>query len=165
MRAIFHRFDAALIDHLFQPLSDSLSYWIGLDRRRMAGLCLDGAAVAWILAQAGALSRAVTQWQPGVALPRLLLLLLGLVALSSLRAAFRRVGSGSGANPLRLAMQPHRGVALALLALRLSALTGFASVADGAMLVFAVCALYLGACASPPARRRARQAAAASGAW
>jgi hypothetical protein len=164
MRATFTRFDATLIDRLFQPASDSLAYLIGLDRRRLANLCLDVASVAWILSKAAGVSQAVTLWQPAAAFPRLVLLLLGLVALSCLRAAFRRVETRRGANPLRLAMLPHRGVALALLVLRLSTLTDFASVADGVMLAFAVCALYLGACASPPARRRARQAAA-SGAW
>jgi hypothetical protein len=62
-------------------------------------------------------------------------------------------------------MLPHRGVVLALLAARLSALAGFANVADLAMLGFAACALYLGACTTrPPEQRRARWLAASSAA-
>lgn len=88
---------------------------------------------------------------------RMLLLLLGLVALTSLRVVFRRAHIRNGANPLRAAMLPHRGIVLALFAARLVALAGFAGVADLAMLGFVGCALYLGACATrPPVHRRTR---------
>ena len=99
----------------------------------------------------------------GAAFLRILLLLLGLVALTSLRIAFRRAGVRNGANPLRVTMLPHRGVALALLAARLVALGGFAGVADLAMLGFAACALYLGACATRPPEHRRRRWLATSG--
>lgn len=159
MRTTFRRFDAVLIDRVFQPVCNALAGWAGMERQRLAALCLDAASVAWIVSQAGALSHAVAQWQPGLALPRLLLLLLGLAALSSLRVAFQRVGAKDGPNPLRPAMLPHRGMALALLAVRLTAPSGLAGAADVVMLICAVCALYLGACASPPARRRGRRVA------
>lgn len=157
MRANFTRFDDALIERVFQPIADSITCRIGLDRLRIAAVCLDAASIAWILSRAGALAQAVLQWDPGTALSRTLLLLLGLVALTSLRTVFRRVGAGSGANPLRVAMLPHRGVVLALLLVRLPALPGFAGMADLAMLGLAACALYLGACvAQPPGQRRAQ---------
>jgi hypothetical protein len=156
MQASFARFDNALIEYVFQPLADSITYRIGLDRLRVARCCLDAASIAWILSQAGSLSQAVTQWDSGAAFLRLLLLILGLAALTSVRTLFRRVASRGGANPLRAAMLPHRGVILALLVARLLALSGFDGAADLAMLGFAACALYLGACATrPPVQRRA----------
>jgi hypothetical protein len=160
MKAKFVRFDDALIERIFQPLADSITCRIGLDRLSIAGFCLDAASVAWILSRAGGLALAVTQWDPGAAFPRMLLLLLGLVALTSLRTVFRRVGARSGANPLRVTMLSHRGVVLALLAARLPVLGEFAGIADVTMLGFAACALYLGACASrPPMHRRTLVAA------
>jgi hypothetical protein len=157
MQASFSRFDDALIERAFQPLADSITTRIGLDRLRIAGLCLDAASLAWIVSQAGALADAMTQSDPIAAVFRVVLLLLGLVALTSLRTLFRRVGARTGANPLRVAMLPHRGIVLALLVARLPTLTGFAGMADLAMLGFAACALYLGACASrPPVQRNAR---------
>jgi len=157
MQASFARFDNALIEHVFQPLADLITDRIGLDPLRVVGICLDAASIAWILSQAGALTQAVTQWDAAASFLRMLLLVLGLVALTSLRVVFRRGRIRNGANPLRVAMLPHRGIVLALLAARLVALAGFAGVADLAMLGFAGCALYLGACAArPPARRRSR---------
>ena len=151
----FARFDGILIERVFQPIADTISHRMALDRLRLAGFCVDAASVAWVLSQAGGLSAAVAHSQPAEASLRLLLLLLGLVALRSLRELFGRVGAAKGANPLRVAMLPHRGVLLALLVARLPALGSFAAAADLIMLLLAVCALYLGACASrPPVRRR-----------
>jgi hypothetical protein len=149
----FASFDSALIERVFQPAADAVAYRLGLDRLRVAGFCLDGASIAWILSQAGSLSDAVTQWQACTAFLRLVLLMLGLLALCSLRVAFRRVIAAKGMNPLRVMMLPHRGVVLALLAARLPALDGFASTADFAALLCAICALYLGACTPPPPAR------------
>jgi hypothetical protein len=166
MQASFARFDNALIECVFQPLANSVTYWIGLDRLCIAVYCLDAASVAWVLSRAGALTKATTQWQAGAASLRVLLLLLGLMALTSLRTLFRRVGTRSGANPLRVTMLPHRCVVLALLAARLPALGGFSGVADLVMLGFAACALYLGACAArPPVRRRIRWLATSGARW
>jgi hypothetical protein len=58
-------------------------------------------------------------------------------------------------------MLQHRCVVLALLAARLPALAGLAGGADLAMLGFAACALYLGACTTrPPVHRHSRWLAA-----
>jgi hypothetical protein len=166
MQVSFARFDNALIECVFQPFADSVNCWSGLDRLCIAGYCLDAASVAWVLSRAGALTRAMTQMQAGTASLRVLLLLLGLMALTSLRTVFRRVGARGGANPLRVTMLPHRCVVLALLAARLLTLGGFAGEADLAMLGFAACALYLGACvAGPPARRRTRWLATPGARW
>lgn len=157
MQVSFARFDDALIEYMFQPFADLITGRLGLDRLRVVGICLDAASIAWILSQAGALAHAVTQWDAVASFLRVLLLLLGLVALASLRIVFRRARIRNGANPLRAAMLPHRGIVLALLAARLVALAGFAGVADFTMLAFAGCALYLGACATrPPAHRCSR---------
>jgi hypothetical protein len=157
MQTGFSRIDDTLIERVFQPLADLTTDRIGLDRLTIVRLCLDAASVACILAQAGALTQAVTQWEPGEAFGRAGLLLLELVALSSLRMAFGRVGGSRGTNSLRVTMLPHRCVVLALLVGRLLAPTGFAGMADLAMLGFAACALYLGACVTRrPLRRRAR---------
>jgi hypothetical protein len=161
MQASFARIDDALIERVFQPLADSAACRTGLDRFRLAAFFLDAASVAWILSQAGTLTEAVTQWDAGAGCLHVLLLLLGLAALTSLRTAFHRVRVSNGANPLRVTMLPHRGVVLALLAARLMALGGFAGTADLAMLGFATCALYLGACATrPPEHGRSRWLAA-----
>ncbi|HTW69194.1 MAG TPA: hypothetical protein VME47_04830 [Acetobacteraceae bacterium] len=146
----FACFDGALIERVFQPAADAISYRLGLDRLRIAGFCLDGASIAWIFSQAGGLSEAVTQWQACTVFLRVVLLMLGLLALCSLRVAFQRVTAAKGMNPLRVMMLPHRGVLLMLFATRLLALDSFASAADFAALSFALCALYLGACVSPP---------------
>ncbi|HUN43029.1 MAG TPA: hypothetical protein VMU81_22280 [Acetobacteraceae bacterium] len=146
----FACFDSALIERVFQPAADAVAYRLGLDRLRIAGFCLDGASIAWILSQAGSLSDAVIRWQAGTAFLRLVLLLLGLLALCSLRVAFQRVTRAKGMNPLRIMMLPHRGVLLALMATRLLLISSFAGAADLTALSFALCALYLGACASPP---------------
>lgn len=162
MRKVLARFDDALIERLFQPLADTLSDRIGLNRSAAACRCLDAASIAWILSQAGALSDAVTRWDAESAFPRIVLLLLGLAALSSLRTLFRRIGAGQKANPLRVAMQPHRCVVLVLLVATLPEAIGLGGLADLAMLGFATCALYIGACATrPPVERRAPRVATA----
>lgn len=154
----FACFDSALIERVFQPAADAVAYRLGLDRLRVAGFCLDGASIAWILSQAGSLSDAVTQWQACTAFLRLVLLMLGLLALCSLRVAFRRITAAKGMNPLRVMMLPHRGVVLVLFFTRLLAVDSFANAADFAALAFALCALYLGACTSPPPTTLSREA-------
>jgi len=154
----FAYFDGALIERVFQPAADTVSHHFGFDRLRIAGFCLDASSIGWILSQAGSLSEAVARWQAGAGLLRVLLLMLGLLALGSLRLAFQRVGAVRGMSPLRVTMLPHRGVLLALLCWRLLTLGGFANVADLAALSFALCALYLGACAAPPPRCLSRKA-------
>jgi hypothetical protein len=100
------------------------------------------------------LSGAVATWNGAAVLA---LPLLGLVALVSLRMLFRRTGDRA-ANPLRLAMQPHRAVALLMLVSSLARLhaPSLADAADLAMLMCAASALYLGACVERPPMRRGR---------
>ncbi len=160
MRRAFAALDDLLFERLFQPASDLISYRIGLSRTAAACFCIDIACLAWIVSCERALSDAVAAWN-GAAVFELALPLLGLVALVSLRMLFRRTGDRL-ANPLRLAMQPHRAIALLMLIsslVRLQALS-LADAADLAMLICAASALYLGACAGRPPIRRGRWRAA-----
>lgn len=155
MRQMFAPLDDMLIERLFQPLSDLITYRAGGDRAGTACLCINLASFAWIVSRAPGLSDAVLSWRSGTACLDLLFLLLGLVALISLRTLFRRAGRKHG-NPLRPAMQPHRAIVLLMIATRLLQLQspGLAEAADIAMLIFATSALYLGACTEPPPVRR-----------
>jgi hypothetical protein len=164
MRRAFTPLDDVLFERLFQPASDLISYRIGLSRTTTACFCIDIACLAWIVSCEPALSAAVAAWN-GAAVFGLALPLLGLVALVSLRTLFRRTGD-SLANPLRLAMQPHRAVAMLMLVSSLVRLhaPSLADAADLAMLMCAASALYLGACVGrPPIRRRWRLAQALGG--
>jgi hypothetical protein len=155
MQRHFARLDDALIERVFQPLADAITQRFGLGRLRAACFCLDGASIAWILSQSRGLGEAATAWHAGDASLRGILLLLGLVAMSSLRTLFQRLGAdGSSGSPLRRAMLPHRAVVLALLAGRTVNADGMEALADMAMLALAAAALYLGACAAPPPVRR-----------
>jgi hypothetical protein len=147
--------DDALIERLFQPASDLLAYRVGLSRATAACFCIDLASLSWIASRAGGMSGSVAAGNAGGATLEFALLLLGLAALISLRTLFRRAG-GKQANPLRLAMRPHRAVVLLMLAARLLQLQapGLGPAADLAMLVFAASALYLGACNERPPIRR-----------
>jgi len=155
MRKTFAPLDDMLIERVFQPASDAISDRIGLGREIAACFCLDLASLAWIVSRVSGLSDAVSAWDACNACLNAALLLLGLVALMSLRLLFRRAG-GKAKNPLRMAMQPHRAVVLLMLVVRLTQLgtPSIAGVADVAMWVCAASALYLGACAArPPVRR------------
>jgi hypothetical protein len=158
MRKTFAPLDDVLIERLFQPFADMLTGHTGISRATTSCLCIDIASLAWIVSRAGGLSGAVTAWDCGDAFVDLMLLLLGLVALISLRALFRRTAPKKQANPLRLAMQPHRAIVLLMLASRLAQLHApdLPSVADVVMLMCATSALYLGACAERPPLRRQR---------
>lgn len=171
MRGIFASFDDALIERLFQPVSDLCADRFGLGRARVACLCVDIASVGWILAQARALSAAVMDWEGGVTFCRVVVLLIGLLALLSLRVLFSRTGDGANVNPLRPVMRPYRAIVLSMLVARAVQLgvgsTEFADLGDGAdvaMLLFAAMALYLGACTERPPVRRTWFAVAAAGA-
>jgi hypothetical protein len=155
MRKTFAPLDDLLIERMFQPVSDMLAHRIGLSRTAVACFCLDIASLSWIVSRSRGLSDAVLAWDPGASFLDLALLLLGLIALISLRTLFRRAGRKQ-ANPLRVAMRPHRAIVLLMLACRLVQLQapGLADAADLAMLLCAAAALYLGACAErPPVRR------------
>ena len=157
MRKTFAPLDDALIERLFQPIADLMTYRMGVSRSRIACFCIDIASLSWIASRARGLSDAVTAWDASTAFLDVSLLLLGLIALISLRTLFRRAGGKQG-NPLRLAMRPHRAIVLLMLAAQLIELQSpdLPAIAGIAMLVFAASALYLGACAERPPVRRAR---------
>jgi hypothetical protein len=154
MRRTFALLDGALIERVFQPVCDWLLRQTGITRTRTTCLCLDAAALAWILSRTQGLSDLAAHWEAGSAAVSFAVLLLGLVALISLRTLFRRAGDRKPANPLRLAMLPHRAVLLLMLVSRLVQLRDLGDAADLLMLVCAVAALYLGACVERPRLRR-----------
>ena len=156
MRKTFGPFDDFLIERLFQPLTDLIAQRGGFSRSAASCFCIDIASLAWIVSRAQGLSDAAAHWD-GAALMGPARLMLGLVALVSLRTLLRKSGGNGLGNPLRAAMRPHRAVALMLLLARLAQIHAIdlADTADTVMLVFAVSAMYLGACAErPPLRRR-----------
>ena len=157
MRRTFTALDDVLIERVFQPVSDLLSNQLQLSKAKAACICVDAASLAWIVSRAPGLSVAVIAWESGTAILDLALLLLGLAALISLRSLFRRAMVEKRANPLRIAMRPHRGMVVLMLATRPVQLMTFdlTDAADLAMLLCAASALYLAACAQhPPVRRR-----------
>jgi len=158
MRRTFAQVDDSLIERVFQPLADTLADRLGMDRFAAACVCVDIASVGCIVSQARSLAAGLLSWDAGGPWLRVALLLMGLVALASLRTLFKRVGAGGGGNsPLRLSMQPHRAVVLLMLLSRVAGIgdAGAGELADAVMLIFAAVALYLGACAArPPVRRR-----------
>lgn len=157
MRKTFSPLDNVLIERLFQPALDLITDRSGVGRASAACFCADMASLSWIVSRTRGLSDAVTAWDASNAFVGFALLLLGLAALTGLRALFRRAG-GSHGNPLRTSMQPHRAIVVLMLVARLVQLQTFAlaDVADLAMLMFAGSALYLGACTERPPVRRSR---------
>jgi hypothetical protein len=155
MRKTFAPLDDALIERLFQPISDLMWYRMGIGRGTAACFCLDLASLSWIVSCTRGLTNAMVSWDSAAVSLDALLLLLGLVALISLRTLFNRARGKQG-NPLRPAMQPHRAIVLLMLAARLLQLhlPSLAGAADIAMLAFATSALYFAACTErPPVRR------------
>lgn len=168
MRESFTRMDDVLIDRLFQPLADWLNGNMALGTNRAARTAIDLASLFWILAQAGALSRAAVSHEPGLALVVGVMIVLGLWGLTTLRAVFQqkdggaKARAGAQANPLRPGMQLHRAICLLwMVALALKTVlapSGFVSLALLAVGVFATSAVYIGACNNqPPAWREARK--------
>jgi hypothetical protein len=164
MRKTFEPLDDVLIERLFQPLADLIWHRTGLGRATAACFCLDVTALSWIVSRSAGMSDAVTAWDAATAFLDLAVLLLGLVALTSLRTLFRRAGLQQG-NLVRPAMRPHRAIVLLMLGARLTQLpaSDLTGAADIAMLLFAVSGLYLGACSErPPVRRGSAALIAAS---
>ncbi len=155
MRKTFASIDDTLIERLFQPVTDLLANRLGLGRANAACVCIDAASLSWIVSRARGLSDDAASWHVATSLFEVSILLLGLVALLSLRTLFRRTGTRQ-ANPLRQAMRPHRAVVLLMLAARSVQLQApcLTDLADLAMLVCAAFALYLSACAERPPLRR-----------
>ena len=156
MRKTFVPLDDVLIEHVFQPASDLMFVQFGLIRATLACFCIDAASLAWIVSRTAALSDAVKTTAVTTVCFDAAVLLLGLAALISLRTVFRRAATKQQANPLRLAMQPHRAVVLLMLAARVVEMRApeLADAADLGMLICATSALYLGACAEHPPIRR-----------
>jgi hypothetical protein len=155
MRKTFAPLDDVLIEWLFQPLADLIWRRTGLGRAAAACFCLDVTSLSWIVSRSAGMSDAVAAWDAATAFLDLAVLLLGLVALISLRGLFRHAGLQQG-NPLRPAMRPHRAIVLLMLGARLMQLPALdlTGAADVAMLAFAASGLYLGACSErPPVRR------------
>lgn len=156
MRVTFASFDELLIERVFQPACNVLADRFGITRRGAAGFCLDIACLGWIIARVPPLSQEVMAWKAMAATFDLVILLLGLTALTGLRTVFRRRADVRQANPLRQTMRPHRAVLLLMFLARLGQLQepGLTEYADIAMLLAAIAALYLGACAGrPPVHR------------
>jgi hypothetical protein len=155
MGVMFASFDAYLIERLFQPACNLLTDRFGVARTSAAGFCLDIASLGWIVARVPPLSKEVVAWDAMAATLHLVILLVGLTALIGLRTVFRRQ-AGRQANPLRQTMRPHRAILLVMLIARFAQFQapGMAEFADMAMLLAAIAALYLGACAErPPVHR------------
>jgi hypothetical protein len=155
MRKTFVALDDALIERVFQPVFNFVSRRLGVTRAVAACFCVDIASLAWIISRAQGASDAVAAWDAITVFLDGALLLLGVIALISLRTLFRRAAAKKQANPLRLAMQPHRAVVLLMLVARLAQLQpiSLTDTADLVMLTCAAAALYLGACAEPPPLR------------
>ncbi len=167
MRVTFASFDEFLIERMFQPACNLLAERLGIARASAAGFCIDIASLGWIIARVPPLSKEVMTWDAMAATLHLAILLFGLAALTGLRAVFRRQAgrqAGRQANPLRQTMRPHRAILLVMLIARLAQFQapGIAEFADMAMLLAAIAALYLGACAERPPVHRTLFAAAPS---
>lgn len=164
MRKTFVPFDDLLIERFFQPASARIADRIGLSQGNAIDLCLNAASIAWIVSRTQALTTDVIAWNVTGAFFGLACLMLGLLALLSLRILFRRPKTRQ-ANPLRPAMQPHRATALLMLGASTLQLRtpGLAEAADTAMLIFVAFGLYLGACADQPPLRRRRLILAPAG--
>jgi len=164
MLAGLTNFDELLIERVFQPLSHVLAARFGVARSSAAAFFVDIAALGWIVARGPGLARDVMAWHAATATLHLLLLLLGLTALTVLGSLFQRHAGLRHANPLRQTMRPHRAVLLILLLVRLAQFQepALTECADLAMLAAAVVAVYLGACAERPPVRRDRLSPAPS---
>ena len=164
MHTLFARLDDGLLDRGFQPLVDWLADHAEVDCFRIARLCTDLAAGAWVLSQAELITAAARAGNTSLATFQAVLILCGLGGMMTLRTLFQRPGGGrsSGnraqANPLRAGMFTHRVASLLWLA-ALSAKTftmppGLALFALLAVGLFGTASLYLGSCSTPPPRTR-----------
>jgi hypothetical protein len=168
MKESFARVDDALIDRVFQPLVDWIEYRTEFDVFRVARVCIDLAALAWILSQAGNLAQAVGGGNLGLQGFQFAVIVLGLSAMLVLRRLFERTGGrgagsmGLAANPLRPGMQVHRAACLlwliGLLVKTVASPFGLAALTLLALGVFATTAVYVGSCSNrPPKRRESRK--------
>jgi hypothetical protein len=156
MKGSFAHVDGALIDRIFQPLVD----WIGdhttFDGFRVARICVDLAALAWILSTLGGMAETAASGTLASESVQFAMIALVLGAMSVLRALFQRTGGGP--NPLRAAMHTHRAICLlwllGLLVKTAASPPGLAAMALLTMGAFATTAFYAAACSNPPTKRR-----------
>jgi hypothetical protein len=161
VRKAFTQLDNMLIDAVCQPAVDRISAIAAFRCDRISRCCLDLSSVAWIVSQAGAAVAAAKSEVAGLLACQIMLMMLGLTAMSTLRSAIGRIGrvQGGHANPLRPSMTIHRLSCLIWLVC-LTAKTVMAPAEVASLALFAVGALvtagiYVGACANrPPARRQ-----------
>lgn len=151
VRRLFRPLDDALIEHVFQPASNFISYRVGLGRVTVACWCIDSACLFSIVSKARDISGAFMTLDASSCELNTGILLLVLTALVSLRTLFRRMALRR-ANPLRATMQPYRAIVLLMLVAGLAqpGTPDAARAADVVMLASAAAALYLGACSEPP---------------
>jgi hypothetical protein len=157
------RLDGALIDGVCQPLVDRLYNHLASDCFRLARICTDLSALAWILSQAPGASEAAKTGNLDLGMFQFALIVLGLGAIMVLRALFERAGNGRNGglpNPFRAGMFTHRLVCLVWLA-GLLVKTGMTPIGFGSLTLlavggFATAALYLGSCSNRPPKTRDR---------
>lgn len=157
--------DDALIDRVCQPIVDRLATEMPVDCFRLARLCNDAAALAWILSQAGCVASAFATDNLALAGAQGALILIGLAALTTLRRVFDgklgpRSSTTARANPLRAAMFTHRlGCLLWLGTQVISTLVrpgGYSDILIVAVGFMTTASVYVGACSSPPPEKRRR---------
>jgi hypothetical protein len=175
MKKDFEWLDDTLIDRLFQPLADWMNDRMALGPNRAARGAIDLASLCWILAQLSDVADAVHRHDVRTCVFLGLAVILGLWAFSILRNVFQRAdganraGAQAQANPLRPGMQLHRVICLFwMIGLTVKTImepTDFTALALLAVGVFGTGAVYIGACANHPPKRRetARDLALASG--
>jgi hypothetical protein len=157
--------DGELIDRGFQPFVDWIGQSLAFDCFRLARVCTDLSAFAWILSQAPDTAVAFGTAPRGYEVFQISLIMVGLGSIAVLRSVFERYGSrrsGARINPLRASMYIHRVSCL----LWLTALTvkttmgpiGFGSLALLAVGGFATIAVYVAACSNRPPRWREHKA-------
>ena len=155
MRKLMAAADDVVIDKICQPAVDWMSRFGEADCFRIARVCVDLAAFAWILSQANSTIAAVNSGITGLAAFQFTLIILGLAAIMTLRSVFDRSagagdnGKGRWANPLRPRMFFHRLICLSSLLMQaLLGADGFDAIALLLVQALATMAVYAGACSN-----------------
>lgn len=155
--------DDALIDRVCQPIVNRLATGMPVDCYRLARLCNDAAALAWILSQAKGVANALATGNTALAGAQGALIIIGLAALTTLRRVFEgkqggRSSTAVRANPLRAAMFLHRLGCLLWLGTQLLGAVmrplGFTEMLIIGMSLMTTASVYVGACSTPPPEHR-----------
>ena len=158
MRDQLLKLDARLVDGWFQPCADWISERVALDCHGVARLCIDLAALAWVLSQAPGMIAAVQAGFTAPAMTRMSLLFVVLAAIMVLRTVFQRPGGTGGANPLRGGLLLHRLLLLAWAGGMVVRLMGTLTATQSwELLAFAICGTagaYFASCSTRPPQRR-----------